>query len=231
MESQATIFKSALRGTEDTPTYKCFYTFNSTDHQNELKESFGQLKFLNEESLSPQGSITYSAAENTKVILLPIAGALHYSNSNQDEILVRSEQIKILETGKELSYTVNNPFEQEWINYLHIGFSTNDSTPDYRSLLQNIEFKKMNELVCLDADQQTDQVSGYIGIYEGRSEGTYSVKKSGNGIFVHIIKGAFEVQGRLLEQKDGLSLWNLQEIEFEALSSNAIILLLEIQLK
>lgn len=226
-ESQATIFKSALRGTEETPVYKCFYTFNSTDHQNELKESFGQLKFLNEESLSPHGSITYTAEENTRVVLLPIAGALNYSNANHQEVLVKSEQIKILETEKTLSYTVNNPFEQEWINYLHIGFKVNPSLLGTQSLLQNIEFKKMNELVCFDSAEQT----GYIGIYDGRSEGTYTVKKPGNGVFVHIIKGAFEVQGRLLEQKDGLSLWNIHEIEFEALSNNAIIMLLEIQLK
>lgn len=229
-ESLATIFKSAQREAEETSTYKCFYTFNSSNHQNELKTSFGPLKFLNEELLSPQGSITYTAEENSQIILLPIAGALNYSNSNQDEILVKSEQIKILETGKTLSYTVNNPFEQEWIHYLHIGFNTGKTHSAAQSLLQDIEFKKMNELVCFNSAQQTDHL-GYIGIYEGRSEGTYTIKKAGNGIFVYVIKGAFEVQGRLLEQKDGLSLWDIEKIEFEALSSNAIILLLEVQLK
>jgi hypothetical protein len=227
-ESPAKIFNSALRGCKETATYKCFYTFK--EDQNKVGESFGHLKFLNDESLSPLQSITYTYEEDTQVVLLPIAGALNYRNSSHTTELVQSEQIKILDIEKGSSYTFDNPFEKEWINYLHIGFKKNVSHSELPTT-QRIEFKKMNELVCFGTPQTKDQSSGYIGMYEGRSKGNYALKDPCNGVFVYVISGAFEVQGRLMEYRDGLSLWDTEEIEFEALSNNAIILLFEIKLK
>jgi hypothetical protein len=36
------------------------------------------------------------------------------------------------------------------------------------------------------------------------------------------------VQGRLLENRDALSLWDTEEIDMEALSNDAVILLIEV---
>ena len=47
---------------------------------------------------------------------------------------------------------------------------------------------------------------------------------------VFVIHGAFEVENRLLESRDGLAIWNTDRIELEALSNEAILLLLEIKL-
>ena len=64
----------------------------------------------------------------------------------------------------------------------------------------------------------------------GREDGVYSLKNPQNGVFVFVIEGAFEVQNRLLEPRDGLAISAVEAIEFEALSNNAIILFLEIKI-
>lgn len=228
----ANIFNSAKRGVKETANYTCYSTFSFNDSQNEFREPFGQLKFLNDESLSPLESITYTHEEDVQVLVLPITGALNYCPAPPEEILVRSEQVKIIEVKKGSPYTFTNPFEKEWINYLHIGFKVNASHQKPQSTLQNIQFRKLDELVPFGFNGTAkDQPFGSIGIYQGRSEGSYALKNPNNGIFIYIIEGAFEVQGRLLEHRDGLSLWDTEEIEFEALSTNAIIMLLEIKLK
>lgn len=51
---------------------------------------------------------------------------------------------------------------------------------------------------------------------------------SGNGLFVYVINEVFEFENLLLEIRGGLSLKNRKQIEIEALSENAIILLLEL---
>lgn len=100
-----------------------------------------------------------------------------------------------------------------------------------KSSLHDIEFEKIDALVPLGFKNFLEaQSTGYIGIYRGRSKENYNLKNSNNGVFVYVINGAFDVHGRLLESRDGLSLWDTREIEFEALSDNAIILLFEIDL-
>ena len=43
-----------------------------------------------------------------------------------------------------------------------------------------------------------------------------------------VINGAFEIQNRLLENRDAIILWEITELEFEALSENALIIFFEI---
>ena len=66
-----------------------------------------------------------------------------------------------------------------------------------------------------------------MGKYDGRREGVFKLTKDTHTVFAFVIEGAFEVQNRLLHARDGLGLWNLDEVEFEALSNEAIILLIE----
>lgn len=68
---------------------------------------------------------------------------------------------------------------------------------------------------------------GLIGKFAGREEATYQILNP-SGLFAFVIAGEFEVQYRLLQAGDGLALWGLQQVELEALSNDAIILLVEV---
>jgi hypothetical protein len=63
---------------------------------------------------------------------------------------------------------------------------------------------------------------------KGRQEDIYHLKNPDHGLFVIFIEGAFEVQNRLMEARDGLSLQNPGKLEFESLSNDAIILIIEV---
>lgn len=66
-----------------------------------------------------------------------------------------------------------------------------------------------------------------IGKFSGRSETVYHRKHPGNALFVFVIDGVFEVDGRLLHARDGLALWDTDEAEIEALSNDALLLVVE----
>ncbi len=68
----------------------------------------------------------------------------------------------------------------------------------------------------------------FIAKLDGRSEIIHTAAQSGSGFFVFVIEGAFEVQHRLLEARDGLSLLGIIELEAEALSDDAILLMIEL---
>jgi redox-sensitive bicupin YhaK (pirin superfamily) len=53
------------------------------------------------------------------------------------------------------------------------------------------------------------------------------LKNKNAGLFVFVIEGAFEVEGRLLHERDSLALWETGKAEMEALSNDAIILVIE----
>ena len=65
----------------------------------------------------------------------------------------------------------------------------------------------------------------------GREEVAYKLQDQQRGVFGFVLQGAFEVQYKLMETRDGLALWNAKEIEIEALSNEALIMLIEMDLK
>ena len=71
----------------------------------------------------------------------------------------------------------------------------------------------------------------HFGVFDGRREAEYRLENPENGIFAFVINGAFELENRLLEARDGLALWDTDKLELEALSENAILLLLEVPLE
>ena len=66
------------------------------------------------------------------------------------------------------------------------------------------------------------------GLDYGREESIYKVKNAGNCLYIFVIEGAFEVDNKLMEARDGLAIWNADEIEFEALSNDAMLLIFEV---
>ena len=87
------------------------------------------------------------------------------------------------------------------------------------------------EISPLSVGESSFPFSISIGKFDGRGETTYRVKNKDAGLFVFVLEGAFEVQGTLLHARDGLALWETDEVEMEALSNDAIILLVELPLK
>ena len=66
-----------------------------------------------------------------------------------------------------------------------------------------------------------------VGKFSGRAETVYHSKQSSANVFVFVLEGAFEVEGRLLHARDGLALWQTTAVEMEALSNDALVMLVE----
>lgn len=118
---------------------------------------------------------------------------------------------------------IKNPYEGDLINYLYIVLK-GVSTVNFGLSQADLEIRNTLHPFIQHG------IFGCMGIFDGRKETLHKIKDSNNGVFVFVINGAFEVNGRLLEERDALALWETEEADIEALSENAIILLFEVPL-
>ncbi len=95
---------------------------------------------------------------------------------------------------------------------------------DHFHITEKIELKNTNTLI--KASEHLP-FNNFIGLYEGRKEEVYFLKNTMNPIFGMVLNGAFEFQNRLLEERDAILLWEIEKLEFEALSNNAIVIFFE----
>ncbi|MBL7739698.1 MAG: pirin family protein [Chitinophagaceae bacterium] len=233
-QSKGKIFLADERGLNQTAWFRSLNTFNFGNYTHPHKQPFGDIYVINDDSLDAGRSLRMTVEEFSYVILLPVMGAIAYKDSSGQEKLIAAGQVEILTTAKDETIEVSNPFDEGVVNFLQLWVKADiiRSTPG--SYLQTYNVNKCPDrlIKVSPASLGTSALpfSVSIGKFNGRGETTYQVKDKKRGVFVLVIEGAFEVQGRLLHARDGLALWDTEEIEMESLSNDAIILAIELPL-
>ena len=237
-QTQAQIYLAGQRGSSSLlDMLRSFHCFNFGSYVDESRQPFGDLCLLNDDFLTAGGNVSLDVGSNTDVILIPLVGGLEYE-SPVGHGFAEPGQAQLHSLAQGMTYQVINPYETEQINYLTIWLtnSSNDFTPKTALQIFNLETK--NQLLPFyqaSEEKPADCLSrsGWIGRYDGRQDGIYRLTNkntSGQGVFVFVLSGAFEVQNRLLHERDGLALTDIQhnEVDFEALSNEAVLILLNV---
>jgi len=235
LEEKAKIFLADERGLNQLDWFRSYNTFNLPAGQagfgkycSEHKEPFGDLYVLNDDTLAAGKNLEMSVEKPTDIVLIPIVGAVEFNADNIGSKIVEAGQVLQYPANKNSAIGFTNPYENGLINFLQIWVKRDMEIDDPAVAIFSFDINE-NKNALVDLFPRTSNYK--IGKYKGREEGSYKLSNADGGLFVFIIEGAFEVQGRLLHQRDGLALWNRVETDFEALSNDAIILLLEVQKK
>ncbi|SCY47683.1 pirin family protein [Flavobacterium caeni] len=230
MEHRVQIYKADFRGRVESEVFRRYATFNFDEYQEPSRGPLGGLLALNDETLGAGNTIFRHLDAHTSVLVLPLVGGLIFRDSFGHEDTIGTEQIGIFSGGQGNAYQLTNPYKNDLVNYLQIWFKTDKTKTGFSQ--RSFELDVRNNLVPIFGDKPMLQPNslGFIGLYDGRQEGTYTLKNRKNGLFVFVINGAFEFDNRLIETRDGLSIVGAQTVEFEALSANAMLLLIEVPL-
>lgn len=224
-QNETKIFLSAQRGKTELSWFRSFHSFNFGAFQDPNKEPIGKLRVFNDNTLAAGSGMKMQVEKPTEVLILPLVGGIEFKNSTGYHDFLEAGKMQIFSAEAGMEYEVLNPYETELINYLEIWIERESTSPETKSV--NIDVEKSNELLPVFSSSDTHSY-GCFGKYDGREEGIYQVKNAGNCLYVFVIEGAFEFDNKLMEIRDGLAIWNANEIEFEALSNNAMLLIFEI---
>jgi len=231
-QTQGQMYLAGQRGVSLTPWFRSFHTFNFGSYQEAFRMPFGNLHVFNDDTLAAGKSIFIKPGLNMAVILIPVVGAIAFEHAPGETEILEAGQTLVLASETPGSYQITNPYDTALVNFIQIWLKNENQDYVIGNQQGYIGLETHNQLSPIfplpNGELKMKQgPNGYMGKYDGRAEGIYNIQNPASGIFVFIIEGAFEVQNRLMEARDGLTLWNLDQLEFEALSNDAIILVLE----
>jgi hypothetical protein len=224
-QSPAQIFLSGQRRKRQSGVHRSFSTFSYGAHENTHKFNLSKLFVLNDEELAGSGSVNIRIRQASYMLLLPITGDLEVSSAEGGKTTVNVGELKVLSLPRQSSVVLSNPFPDDTINYLQLCIKV-EKNLDLSALYSFDLDADNNQLIRLCAPMTTFSVS--IGRFKGRTEGLYRLRNTYSRLFCFVISGAFEVEHRLLQMRDGLSLSAIDAAEFEALSEDAVLLLVEL---
>ncbi|QKZ13953.1 pirin [Spirosoma sp. KUDC1026] len=263
-QTDAQIYLADQRGCSQTNLVRSYHTFNFGAYVAEGRQPFGPLQLLNDDTLRAGAALNLRVEDATDVILLPLEGGLEYHfresiapSSASTSVstgatsigvalagvtpdFLEPGQVGILSLPAGTTYSVTNPYETETITFLQFWLRRIEAIAGSTVTHNRFLLLTKNTLLPLfgSAAAGSDTVltsRGFIGQYDGRGEGTFTVPAAGRNVFVVVLRGVFEVANRLLHEKDGLSLRyepadTHRDMEFEALSDGAILLLIDMPL-
>lgn len=231
-QTKAKMYLSKERELFEADWMRSYNTFRYEGNADENKLPFGAVYKLGDEVLQGEKTLLFTTETCTDIIIIPVIGAVIYSDSigNTD----------IIEAGAAMRYTVPagttinifNPFKNELVNFLQVWLKHGlncHTTKAYCEFNLDKNANKLLQLFNNSNDKYQCCFKFYIGKFSGREETVLNVSKN-RGLFAFVLQGAFELQYRLIEARDGLALYDPGKAELEALSNEAIILIIETSL-
>lgn len=222
--SQGKIFLSDQRGIIESERIKRHSTFNSDSFNHPAKEPIGNLYALHDDMLAPNASINFYTREKGYVILVPITGSVQYTDEQEHEIEVEVGKSLMLFLEKDSFITLKNPYEDDVINYMMIAIKSEEKQSNL-PIFSDIDLTELNKMHFININSKSFKIS--IGRFKGRGENEYQIHPTST-LYCFVLAGAFEIDGRLLHDRDGIALSATDCIEMEALSDHALLLTIEL---
>lgn len=223
-QSKGKIYLASERGHAETDWFRSYNTFNFGGYQNPHKQPFGSLYVWNDDTLAPGRRLRFLVEDDSWIFVVPVVGAIVYKDNSKERKVEAGESLRIW-VSKGTTVEIRNPYDNDLVNFVHGWIKAKQKVDDAVVTSFSLDDNKNN---LVEAGSFANDLKCAIGKFDGRTDGLYALAAETNGVFVFVIQGAFEVKDRLLEGRDGLALWNVADVEFEALSNEAILLLLEL---
>lgn len=224
------IFLAEQRGMYQDQYIRRYSSFNFNTYFDVHKSPFGKLFLWNDVCIIGGHRSSLIADRSCYLITVPITGAIELIAGADSMVEIDVGEVKVTYLNEGAALDVVNPYEKELVNYLQIGIAC-DAVPAVQSGLNPGYFDLVQQNEMHPVTFNTAEVFPFklsIGRFSGRGEALCKLNEDTSTLFCFVIAGAFELEGRLMHERDGLALWNIRSAECEALSNQAVLLAIEL---
>ena len=150
--------------------------------------------------------------------------------------VIKHGDVQVMSAGTVITHSEYNKNKDKPVKFLQIWVFPNKKnvTPRYDQI--TLDFKdrtnKFQQIVSPNSNQDGVWVHQdawfHLGTFDKDFSAEYGIKKSGNGVYAFVIKGDVTINGILLNERDGLGIWETDTFTVEANSQDAEVLLMEV---
>lgn len=212
VQTPSKIFKSDFAFWKDENSCQIRQIFTENEHSN--------LRKVTEVVFDEEGQYRFQYHQYCNLVILVLYGEILINDFKKK---ISAHEVFTLKSTETDFLTLKNNLEGEKADVLIIELESKRHDNSFRIKDLNMDFRNSFIQITEDFDYPN-----FIGLYDGRKEDSYVFYKPQKSVFGMVINGAFEFQNRLLETRDAILLSEIETLEFEALSENALLLFLEI---
>jgi redox-sensitive bicupin YhaK (pirin superfamily) len=233
--AQSVVHKASERGLADHGWLKSYQTFSFSGYYNPERIQFGALRVLNDDTVDGGMGFGKHPHDNMEIISIPLEGELKHQDSMNNVAIIKPGEIQVMSAGTGIYHTEYNNNAGTPVKFLQIWLFPNKRNvePRYQQIDISAETTHNHLQQILSPNPNDEGVWIYQdawfhkGSFDKGFSVDYQLKKPGNGIYLFILKGDVDVDGQVLNTRDGYGIWDTDKITIKAIT-DAEILVMEV---
>jgi redox-sensitive bicupin YhaK (pirin superfamily) len=240
--SNTILHKAGTRGRADLGWLVSNQSFSFADYYNPERMGFGTLRVLNDDTVAGGKGFGWHPHDNMEIISIPLKGSLIHKDNLGHELVVRAGEIQVMSTGTGVFHSEYNNGRDKPAEFLQIWIFPNrlNVEPRYGQAALDVGYNHLQQILSPEpaegrgADRSKEGVWIYqdawfhLGRWDAGRDFEYQLKKKGNGVYLFVIQGAFQVEGQRLDGRDALGVTDAEMIPIRSLEPHSELLVIEV---
>ena len=225
------IHSSQERGTADYGWLHTRHSFSFANYYNPKRMGFGKLGVLNEDIIEPgQGFPTHSH-DNMEIITIVLEGALEHRDSTGGHGIIKAGEVQRMSAGKGIEHSEYNHSRTGKVHLLQIWVETKEKNiqPGYEQKKFTGEQKRNKFLTIVKREKGKEWLYIHqnavfsLCLLEKNKAVEYKTTWKGNGVYVFMVNGKAEIEGKKLGTGDAAAVTEANKIEITALEKTELL--------
>lgn len=229
------LHKASTRGHANHGWLDSYHSFSFANYYNPERMNFGVLRVLNDDKVAPGRGFGTHPHDNMEIISIPLEGDLEHKDSIGNAAVIKQGDVQVMSAGTGVFHSEYNKNKDQDVKFLQIWMFPNKRNVEPRYDQISLDGTKLqNQLHQILSPNAADEgvwahqnAWFHIGNLDQGKATNYTIKSKGNGVYAFVLEGSLQIEGQELRKRDGMGIWETDEIEIKA-TSNAKVLLMDV---
>lgn len=236
LETSMVLHKADTRGHAKHGWLESHHSFSFADYYNPERMHFGVLRVLNDDWVAPGKGFGRHPHDNMEIISIPLEGALEHSDSMGNTAVIQKGDIQAMSAGTGIFHSEANQSKENPVAFLQIWIFPKQKNvqPRYDQVTLNAadRHNKLQQVLSPNKEDEGVWINQdawfHMGNFDKGISTIYNLKKAGNGMYAFVLKGSVKIEEVELSQRDGLGIWDKDQISIAASADGTELLLMEV---
>ena len=229
---QSQYFPASDRGRKNIGWLKSNFFFSFSDYYHPMKSAFGTLFAFNDDYMEKGKGFGIHPHINMEIISILIQGKMNHIDSMGYRTTIEPGGVQIMSAGSGLKHEEYNIGDDE-VNFLQIWIlpKVQNIIPRYQQRHFPKEGRK-NKLTTIISGEEgmehcwiNQNAKLSLAYYDEDQKIQYAFNPLNKCVFIFVIEGLIEVDGVTLNKKDGLGVWDTNQISIRSAEKSEFLII------
>lgn len=223
------------RGFRNHDWLQTAHSFSFANYWDPNKMGFGVLRILNDDTIAAGQGFDLHPHRDMEIVTIPLSGSLKHEDNKGHKGVIGPGAVQVMSAGTGIVHSEFNASETEPVSLFQLWIEPDQLDHDPRYEDKQFPAASKNEFQLLVSPDERDgslmvhqQAFISLGQFDAGVRKTYDVRRKNNGVYLMVVEGGVEIDGKTLGERDAIGIWETDKIEIHIKKQDSRILLIEV---